>query len=71
MRHPAAPTIIAILLGFLVIVVVFHYCVDYGHHEGNPRVEDLPKRVDEDEADGTDADGGVGKADDYSPPLKA
>lgn len=44
MRHPAAPTIIAALLGLLVIVVVFHLLVDYGHHEGNPKKEDVPTR---------------------------
>jgi hypothetical protein len=44
MRHPAAPTIIAILLGFLAVVVIFHTLVDYGHHEGNPRKEDIPTR---------------------------
>jgi hypothetical protein len=44
MRHPSAPAIIAVLLGFLVLVVIFHTLVDYGHHEGNPKREDVPSR---------------------------
>jgi hypothetical protein len=36
--------IIAVLLGCLVVVVVFHVLVDSGHHEGNPRKEDVPSR---------------------------
>lgn len=45
MRHPAAPAIIAVLLGFLIAVVLFHVIVDFGHHEGNPRMEDVPLRL--------------------------
>lgn len=44
MRHPAAPTIIAVLLGFLVLVVVYHALVSDGHHEGNPHPDDVPRK---------------------------
>ena len=44
MRHPAAPTIIAILLGFLAIVVLYHHFVNDGHHEGNPHPDDVPRK---------------------------
>jgi hypothetical protein len=46
MRHPAAPTIIVILLGFLVLVIVYHAFVRDGHHEGNPHPDDVPKKED-------------------------
>jgi hypothetical protein len=36
MRHPAAPTIIAVLLGFLVFMLVWARWRRDGHHEGNP-----------------------------------
>jgi hypothetical protein len=44
MRHPAAPTIIAILLGFLVAMILYHALVSDGHHEGNPHPDDVPKK---------------------------
>jgi hypothetical protein len=44
MRHPAAPTVIAILLGFLVVMVVWARWRGDGHHEGNPHPADLPER---------------------------
>jgi hypothetical protein len=44
MRHPLAPVLIAILLGFLIFVVVYHYLFADGHHEGNPHPADLPVR---------------------------
>jgi hypothetical protein len=56
MRHPAAPTIIGVLLGFLVFIVVFHVLVDYGHHEGNPRAEDVPSKESVSRVDGKDDD---------------
>jgi hypothetical protein len=42
MRHPAAPTIIAILLGFLVFMIVWARWRGDGHHEGNPHPNDVP-----------------------------
>jgi hypothetical protein len=44
MRHPAAPTIIAILLGFLAFMVLWGRLRGDGHHEGNPHPDALPKR---------------------------
>lgn len=38
MRHPAAPTVIAILLGFLVFMLVWAKWRSDGHHEGNPQI---------------------------------
>ncbi|KAF1996455.1 hypothetical protein P154DRAFT_443393 [Amniculicola lignicola CBS 123094] len=49
MRHPAAPTVIAILVGFLIMVILYHYFVPDGHHEGNPHPEDVPAREEEGE----------------------
>lgn len=60
MRHPAAPTIIAILLGFLVIVILYHAFVDYGHHEGNPHPDDVPKKSVVQRLHGEDDDIGEG-----------
>ncbi|KAF2196440.1 hypothetical protein GQ43DRAFT_383303 [Delitschia confertaspora ATCC 74209] len=45
MRHPAAPTIIVALLGFLVALLVWNTFWDAGHHEGNPHPDDMPKRA--------------------------
>jgi hypothetical protein len=42
MRHPAAPTIIAVLLGFLAFMVLWARWRGDGHHEGNPHPHDLP-----------------------------
>jgi hypothetical protein len=47
MRHPAAPTIIAILLGFLAFMIFWSRVRDDGHHEGNPHPNDIPKRKEE------------------------
>lgn len=44
MRHPAAPTIIAVLLGFLAFMVLWGRLRGDGHHEGNPHPDALPKR---------------------------
>lgn len=44
MRHPAAPTIIAILLGLLLAIILYHSLVNDGHHEGNPHPDDVPKK---------------------------
>ncbi|KAF2111311.1 hypothetical protein BDV96DRAFT_500166 [Lophiotrema nucula] len=44
MRHPAAPTIIAILLGFLVLIVISNYFFGREHHEGNPHPDDVPRK---------------------------
>ena len=46
MRHPAAPTIIAVLLGLLLFIIAYHMFVDDGHHEGNPHPDDVPKKED-------------------------
>jgi hypothetical protein len=45
MRHPAAPTIIAILLGFLVFMVLWSRARSDGHHEGNPHPDDVPRKI--------------------------
>jgi hypothetical protein len=44
MRHPAAPTIIAILLGFLAFMVLWARWRGDGHHEGNPHPHDIPPK---------------------------
>jgi hypothetical protein len=44
MRHPAAPTIIAVLLSFLAFMVLWGRLRDDGHHEGNPHPDALPER---------------------------
>ena len=44
MRHPAAPTIIAILLGFLLLIIISNHFVGREHHEGNPHPDDVPKK---------------------------
>jgi hypothetical protein len=44
MRHPAAPTIIAVLLGFLFFMVLWSRARGDGHHEGNPHPDDLPRK---------------------------
>ncbi|KAI5368668.1 hypothetical protein CC77DRAFT_949184 [Alternaria alternata] len=44
MRHPAAPTVIAVLLGFLFFMVLWSRARDDGHHEGNPHPDDLPRK---------------------------
>ncbi|XP_014559827.1 hypothetical protein COCVIDRAFT_35117 [Bipolaris victoriae FI3] len=49
MRHPAAPTIIAVLLGFLFFMVVWsRVCAD-DHHEGNPHPDDIPRKKEKEE----------------------
>jgi hypothetical protein len=70
MRHPAAPTLIAILLGFLLVVVLYHAFVNNDHHEGNPHPDDVPVKSAErwdsqsGEMDGEEGEGdGVGKED--------
>jgi hypothetical protein len=45
MRHPAAPTIIAVLLGFLAFMVLWARWRGDGHHEGNPHPDDIPLKV--------------------------
>jgi hypothetical protein len=44
MRHPAAPTIIAVLLCFLAFMVLWGRLRGDGHHEGNPHPDALPRR---------------------------
>jgi hypothetical protein len=46
MRHPAAPTIIAVLLGFLAFMVLWARWRGDGHHEGNPHPQDVPLKRD-------------------------
>jgi hypothetical protein len=58
MRHPAAPTIIAVLLGFLAFMILWARVRGDGHHEGNPHPSDLPKKRPEVHGEG-DADGSV------------
>jgi hypothetical protein len=49
MRHPAAPAVIAALLGFLLFMIVWARWRGDGHHEGNPR-------PDQEEAEGREAE---------------
>ena len=44
MRHPAAPTVIAVLLGFLLFMVLWSQARGDGHHEGNPHPNDVPRK---------------------------
>ncbi|EMD92311.1 hypothetical protein COCC4DRAFT_30649 [Bipolaris maydis ATCC 48331] len=50
MRHPAAPTIIAVLLGFLFFMVVWSRVRADDHHEGNPHPDDIPRKKEKEEA---------------------
>ncbi|USP72900.1 uncharacterized protein yc1106_00174 [Curvularia clavata] len=50
MRHPAAPTIIAVLLGFLAFMVFWSRARSDDHHEGNPHPDDIPRKKENDEA---------------------
>ena len=51
MRHPAAPTIIAVLLGLLFSIMVWSQWRKDGHHEGDPHPDDVPtKTVEENDA---------------------
>ncbi|CBY01645.1 hypothetical protein IAQ61_003457 [Plenodomus lingam] len=45
MRHPAAPTVIAVLLGFLVFMILWSQARGDGHHEGNPHPDDIPPKM--------------------------
>ncbi|KAF1918666.1 hypothetical protein BDU57DRAFT_408147, partial [Ampelomyces quisqualis] len=44
MRHPAAPTLIALLLGFLAFMVLWARWRGDGYHEGNPHPHDVPPK---------------------------
>jgi hypothetical protein len=46
MRHPAAPVVVAILLGLLGVLLLWGKWRDDGHHEGNPYPDDVPKKGD-------------------------
>jgi hypothetical protein len=48
MRHPAAPTVIAVLLGLLAVLMLWGKLRGDGHHEGNPHPDDVPKAKPED-----------------------
>jgi hypothetical protein len=56
MRHPAAPTVIAVLLGLLAVLMLWGKLRGDGHHEGNPHPDDVPKAkpkdVENEEEDG-------------------
>lgn len=58
MRHPAAPTVIAFLLGLLAFFLLWGKIRGDGHHEGNPHPDDVPPKVEEEES----ADGGDDEA---------
>ncbi|KAF1943985.1 hypothetical protein EJ02DRAFT_114066 [Clathrospora elynae] len=49
MRHPAAPTIIAILFGFLAFMILWSRVRSDGHHEGNPHPDDVPRKKGKDQ----------------------
>lgn len=42
MRHPAAPTVIAVLLGILAFFILWGKLRGDGFHEGNPHPDDVP-----------------------------
>ena len=44
MRHPAAPVIIAVLLGFLAFMILWSQLRGDSHHEGNPHPDDVPRK---------------------------
>jgi hypothetical protein len=44
MRHPAAPTIIAVLLGVLGLFLFWGKIRGDGYHEGNPHPAEVPKK---------------------------
>jgi hypothetical protein len=56
MRHPAAPMVIAVLLGLLGVLMLWGKLRGDGHHEGNPHPDDVPKKrpenVEDEEEDG-------------------
>lgn len=55
MRHPAAPTIVAFLLGLLAFLVLWGRVSGRYHHEGNPGPGDVPRRMhEEEEGDGSE-----------------
>jgi hypothetical protein len=54
MRHPAAPTIIAVLFGFLAFMILWGRLRGDGHHEGNPDPRDLPKKNPDGDEDADD-----------------
>lgn len=47
MRHPAAPVIIAVLLGFLAFMLLWSRLRGDSHHEGNPHPDDVPRKTHE------------------------
>lgn len=56
MRHPAAPTIIAVLLGFLAFMILWSRLRGDPHHEGNPHPNDVPPPKSEHAEDENDSD---------------
>ncbi|PVH97362.1 hypothetical protein DM02DRAFT_82842 [Periconia macrospinosa] len=46
MRHPAAPTIVAVLLGLLGLLLLWSHWRGDGYHEGNPHPDDVPRKKD-------------------------
>lgn len=44
MRHPAAPAIVAVLLGLLAVLMLWGKLRGDGHHEGNPDPKDVPRK---------------------------
>ncbi|KAF1969388.1 hypothetical protein BU23DRAFT_477126 [Bimuria novae-zelandiae CBS 107.79] len=42
MRHPAAPTLIAVLLGIMAFFVLWGKVSGGEYHEGNPHPDDVP-----------------------------
>lgn len=56
MRHPAAPTVVAFLLGLLAFLVLWGRIRGGGYHEGNPGPGDFPGYVPEG-GEGSDGEG--------------
>lgn len=52
MRHPAAPTLIAFLLGLLAVFLLWGKLRADGHHEGNPHPDDVPPGIVQGDIDG-------------------
>ena len=62
MRHPAAPTIIAILLGFLALLLLWARRRGDGPHAGNPHPRDLLNKTRPVEGEGSGDGGPAGTA---------
>jgi len=49
MRHPAAPTIITVLIGLLFAIIIWSKWRSDEPHEGDPHPDDVPTKTDEED----------------------